>query len=142
MDLAPRQTRPGHPIASPRQDDGLRLGRLSIEVPADTSKTSRASLESIKRWHKGGDRELSNELELELESTKRAIASQERALDSVAEEDALERLQILSELSALIDVIRVGANPSHSLLRFGCPLVRMKWGSARTPTTPVPALPR
>jgi len=62
-----------------------RRGADSAQAQLRDVERSLSGLDSIKRWHHGVYQELSDELEPELESTKRAIPSPEQELESVAQ---------------------------------------------------------
>lgn len=75
--------------------------RVDGKLPLGALEKSLNGLEPIRRFDTGVHSALSNELEQELGATRRAIERKEADLEAVSEDDALARLQILSDLSAL-----------------------------------------
>jgi hypothetical protein len=75
--------------------------RIDGKLPVGALEQAMGSIDSIKRWDAGVHSELQGELKREMDSTKRAIDQREAKLESLGEDDTLERLQLLSDLSAL-----------------------------------------
>ncbi len=75
-----------------RIDDQLPLGALEREL---------GGLSATKRWDVGVHAEISAELSDELSTTRRVIKERENRLSSTSEREILERINLLSNLSAL-----------------------------------------
>lgn len=77
------------------------VDRIDGKLPLGALERELASLDGIERWDTSVHREIKRELDQELAATRRAIDSRERSLEAVPEDEVLERLGLLSELSAL-----------------------------------------
>lgn len=76
-------------------------GRADGRVPLGAVERELASLDTVKRWDMDVYSSLSTELTTELEATQRTIKEQEAKLETTPRTDVLDRLKLLSELSAL-----------------------------------------
>jgi hypothetical protein len=76
-------------------------GRIEGRVPLGAVERELGRLDSIKRWDADVHAKITTELDQELEATKQAIAQREQNLEGTSRDDVLDRLKLLSELSAL-----------------------------------------
>ena len=76
-------------------------GRIDGNVPLGAVEREIASLETIGRWDAEVHRKLKGELDHELETTTRAMSEREEKLKTTSKDQVLDRLRLLSELSAL-----------------------------------------
>jgi hypothetical protein len=76
-------------------------GRVDGRVPLGAIERELASLDTVKRWDMDVYSSLNTELTTELEATQRTIKEQEAKLETTSKKDVLDRLKLLSELSAL-----------------------------------------
>ena len=76
-------------------------GRVEGNIPLGAIERETAALEAIERWDPEVHQEISSELDRELEATKLAMSERERKLEATSKERVLDRLRLLSDLSAL-----------------------------------------
>lgn len=76
-------------------------GRIDGNIPLGAIEREVGSLEAIGRWDPDVHRKISAELNHELDATKIAMSDREQKLESTSKDQVLDRLRLLSELSAL-----------------------------------------
>lgn len=76
-------------------------GRVDGMVPLGALERELAGLDAVKRWDPDVYAEISRDLDKELGRTKSAIEAREAQLQTTSKVDVLDRLKLLSELSAL-----------------------------------------
>lgn len=75
--------------------------RVDGKIPVGAVESALGTLDAIKRWDLQTHDAIRNELEQERDATRRAIQEREEKLASLPESKLLERITLLSELSAL-----------------------------------------
>jgi hypothetical protein len=105
LDLASKQKTIGIELAQ-RSAAAIRtrlsgVGRVDGRLPVGAVEKELANLDPIKRWDENVYASISKELNQELDSTRRTISQDEKKLAGLSKDDALQRLEILSQLSAL-----------------------------------------
>jgi hypothetical protein len=76
-------------------------GRVEGNVPLGAIQRELGGLDAIGRWDPDVYLKISGELNRELEATKRAMSDREQKLETISKDQVLDRLRLLSELSAL-----------------------------------------
>jgi predicted small lipoprotein YifL len=76
-------------------------GRVDGMVPLGALQRELAGLDAIERWDSGVHAEIARDLDKELTRTKGAIADSEAKLAATSQDNVLDRLKLLAELSAL-----------------------------------------
>ncbi len=76
-------------------------GRIDGKVPLGAIERELGSLDGIKRWDEDVYAKINSELQEELEATTAAVTEREQRLATTEKDDLLDRLKLLSELSAL-----------------------------------------
>ncbi|MCP4906932.1 MAG: hypothetical protein GY910_18315 [bacterium] len=77
------------------------IERIDDQLPLDALERELGGLSATKRWDVGVHAEISAELSDELSTTLRVIKERENRLSSTSEREILERINLLSNLSAL-----------------------------------------
>jgi len=77
------------------------VGRIDGQLPLGALEREQGALDSIKRWDAGVHGQISDEVQKQIDATRAAIAQRERDLESSSEDEILEQLRILADLSAL-----------------------------------------
>jgi hypothetical protein len=76
-------------------------GRIEGKIPLGAIEREIAGLDAINRWDSDVHLKISGELNRELEATKLAMSDREQKLETISKDQVLDRLRLLSELSAL-----------------------------------------
>ncbi len=76
-------------------------GRIDGKVPLGAIERESGNLDAIKRWDPEVHLKISGELNRELEATKLAMSDREQELETTSKDQILDRLRLLSDLSAL-----------------------------------------
>lgn len=77
------------------------IERVDGQLPLGALERERSGLAEIRRWDLDVYRQIENELQREIEATQAAIREREQRLASTPESEVLERINLLSDLSAL-----------------------------------------
>jgi hypothetical protein len=75
--------------------------RVDGKIPQGALERELGALEGVKRWNVVIYTEIKNEIGRELDATRREVGEQEKKLAALDEQDTLERINLLSSLSAL-----------------------------------------
>jgi hypothetical protein len=75
--------------------------RVDGKIPLGALERELGALESVKRWNVVIYTEIKNEIGRELDATRREVGEQEKKLAALDDQDTLERINLLSSLSAL-----------------------------------------